>query len=116
MNARTQADFTAVAKQFTAGNPAPYETLEQINARTAVIKGVKDELLAMGDWPVPLAVSTFNDDDVYIYEATSKKLVKHLSCSDQQVKDAKYIGLRVMAGQTWAKGMTAKTLSLWKSA
>lgn len=98
MNARNQTDLALIDKG------------------TSIAREILGDLLEMGEWPVPLAVSTFNDDDVYIYDAASKQLIKHLPCSDQQVKDAKYIGLRVMAGQTWAKGMTAKTLSLWKSA
>lgn len=87
-------------------------TLAEIKRRTSVASDVLAEIQAMGPWPVP--VESFNDDDIYIYIADSKKLVRQIACSDQEAKDARYIGVKVMAGQSWAKGMTAKRLSLWK--
>lgn len=57
--------------------------------------------------------ASFNDDDVYVYDASTKEIVRTISCKDQQVKDARYIGLRVQPGETWAKGMLAKSLGLW---
>jgi len=46
MNARQHA-FAADAEAFTSGNPAPYESIEQIQARTARIRGVRQEIEAM---------------------------------------------------------------------
>ncbi len=60
-----------------------------------------------------MPVASFNDDDVYIYKAATKELVRSISCKDSQVRDCRYIGLRVMAGESWAKGMAAKSLGLW---
>jgi len=59
------------------------------------------------------ALTSFNDDDVYIYRAASRELVRTISCKDSQVRDSHYIGLRVNAGESWAKGMEAKSLGLW---
>ena len=55
----------------------------------------------------------FNTDDVYVYNSETKQIVRAISCKDSQVRDAHYIGLRVMAGESWAKGMAAKSLGLW---
>jgi hypothetical protein len=63
-----------------------------------------------------MPVVSFNDDDLYLYNAATKQLIHQFSCADQQVKDALHIGFRVMAGQAWAKGMTAKALGLWRAA
>lgn len=118
MNARLP-QFAADAAAFTSGNPAPYETpakaLERINGRTAILKEIGKDIAAISG-RVPMATSTFNDDDLYVYVAATKQFVRQIVCKDQEAKDAKYIGVKVMAGQTWATGMTAKTLSLWKPA
>lgn len=58
-------------------------------------------------------IASFNDDDVYVYNAETKQIVRTISCKDSQVRDSKYIGLRVNAGESWAKGMAAKSLGLW---
>jgi len=117
MNARSQASFADIASEFTSGNPAPFETparaLDRIKARTELFKEIGKDIAAIAG-RVPMATSTFNDDDLYLYVAATKQFVQHIPCSDQKARDAKYIGVLVKAGQTWAKGMTAKTLSLWK--
>lgn len=59
-----------------------------------------------------MSQASFNDDDVYIYNVASKEIVRTISCKDSQVRDSRYAGLRVMAGEAWAKGMTAKSLGL----
>jgi len=59
------------------------------------------------------ALTSFNDDDVYVYRAATRELVRTISCKDSQVRDSRYIGLRVDAGESWAKGMEAKSLGLW---
>lgn len=116
MNARTLANFIETAAKFTQDNPAPFETpakaLERINARTELFKEIGKDIAAISG-RVPMVTSTFNDDDLYVYIAATKQFVRQIPCSEQEAKDAKYIGVKVMAGQSWAKGMTAKTLALW---
>jgi hypothetical protein len=63
-----------------------------------------------------MQIASFNDDDVYIYDAATKELVRVVSSKDSQVRDSHYIGLRVNAGQSWATGMAAKSLGLWREA
>jgi hypothetical protein len=55
----------------------------------------------------------FNTDDVYIYNASTREIVRTISCKDSQVRDSRHIGLRVNAGESWAKGMAAESLGLW---
>ena len=82
--------------------------------RSAVCRQIMSDLAEAGPWPMPISVDSFNDDDAYIYDATSKQLLREIPCSSQEVKDARHIGLRVAAGEAWAKGMTAKRLGLWR--
>jgi hypothetical protein len=64
--------------------------------------------------PQCLPVSSFNDDDVYVYNAATKQIVRVIGSKDSQVRDSRYIGLRVQAGESWARGMAAKSLGLWR--
>lgn len=97
MNARHHPEAISIAK---------------INRQTESVKEAHAAILAMGPWPMPL--TEFNDDDIYVYNAVSKVLVRQIACKDQEAKDAQYIGVKVMAGQSWAKGMTAKSLNIWR--
>lgn len=65
---------------------------------------------------MPLDICSFNDDDIYVYVAATRQFVRQYGSGDSQVKDARHIGFRVSAGQTWAKGMAAKYLGLWSAA
>lgn len=84
--------------------------------RSAVCKQILGDLEEAGQWPMPIPMASFNDDDVYVYDAATKQLIRHVPHSAQEVRDARYIGFRVMAGQAWAKGMAAKALGLWSKA
>lgn len=86
--------------------------IAEIKRRTSVASEALAEIQAMGPWPVP--VEAFNDDDLYVYNAKSKQLIRSFSCKDPQVIEAANVGFRVRAGQTWAKGMAAKSLGLWR--
>ncbi len=58
----------------------------------------------------------FNDDDIYIFCVASSRLLKHHPVNSPEVFCAKYHGLKVLEGQSWARGARAKTLSLWRPA
>ena len=86
--------------------------IAEIKRRTASVSEALAEIQAMGPWPVP--VESFNDDDLYVYKVSSKQLIRSFSSKDPQVIEAAQLGFRVKAGQTWAKGMAAKSLGLWR--
>ena len=58
----------------------------------------------------------FNDDDVYVYHASTREFVKHYGCYLANVRDARAVGFTVESGNTWAKGLRAKHLGLWSAA
>jgi len=92
----------------------PAADLAAIQSKTAIASQALADLKAMGQWPI--SVESFNDDDLYLYNAATKQLIRSFSCGDQEVKDARHIGFRVMAGATWGKGMAVKALGLWRAA
>lgn len=57
--------------------------------------------------------ASFNDDDLYVYESATLKLVEHVSHCFQSVQDARHIGYRVKSGHSWSKGLCGKYLGLW---
>lgn len=86
-----------------------------MNARTAE-NTLCQQILADLKEPVPMAPSEFNDDSIYVYDVLSKCLVREIGSKDSEAIDSRYIGLRVAAGETWAKGMTAKYAGIWRGA
>ena len=83
-----------------------------MNARTET--ALCAQILADLSQPVPMAPSEFDDDAVYVWCVLSMHLVRTISSKAQESIDARYIGLRVAAGETWAKGLTAKYQGVWK--
>ena len=61
-------------------------------------------------------MASFNDDDVYVYHASTREFVKHYGCYLANVRDARAVGFTVESGNTWAKGLRAKHLGLWSAA
>ena len=57
----------------------------------------------------------FNDDDIYVYHASTRELVKQYDCYLHEVRDSRN-GFKVAAGNAWAKGLRAKYLGLWSAA
>lgn len=103
MNARQDA-FDAVAENFRKGFSSPIlADFEQTMAKADPLK-------------VYLSWDEFNDDDIYVYCVASKQLIRHHAVNSPEVFCARYHGLKVLEGQSWARGRTAKTLSLWKPA
>ena len=92
----------------------PATDLAAINNMTAIAREALADLKAMGQCPMP--IESFKDDELYLYDAATKRLIRSFSCSDQEVKDARHIGFRVFAGETWGKGMAVKALGLWRTA
>ena len=92
----------------------PATDLAAIQSKTAIAREALADLRAMGQWPIP--IESFKDDDLYLYNAATKQLIREFSCGDQNVKDARHIGFRVFAGETWGKGMAVKRLGLWRAA
>jgi len=83
-----------------------------MNARTET--ALCAQILADLQGPVPMLHSEFNDDTIYVYDVLTKHLVREIGCKDSEAIDSRYIGLRVAAGETWAKGLTAKYQGVWK--
>jgi len=69
---------------------------------------------AAGPVRMPITEAEFNDDDVYVYIAATNQLVTSWPSAAYEVRDSGRIGFRVLAGQSWAKGMAAKHLGLWR--
>jgi len=72
------------------------------------------DLDAAGPVRMPITEDEFNDDDVYIYDAATKELITSWPSSSHEVQYARRFGFRIDAGQSWAKGMAAKHLGLWR--
>jgi len=72
------------------------------------------ELDAAGPVRMPMTEDEFNQDDIYVYIAATKELITSWPSSSHKVQYARRFGFRIDAGQTWAKGMAAKHLGLWR--
>lgn len=61
-----------------------------------------------------IAASTrsFNDDDIYIYDIQSRRVVESYGSSSPTARAARFGGIPVKAGQSWCKGMQAKYMEL----
>lgn len=60
----------------------------------------------------PRVEPSFNDDDVYIFDVETLKVVARYGASSATAQDARRHGVAVKAGQTWVKGRTARSLGL----
>jgi hypothetical protein len=63
-----------------------------------------------------LAPEAFNDDDIYVFDAETKELVRSVGRKSLDVYFAKEHGFAVKEGQTWGTGMLVKNLGLWRAA
>lgn len=86
-----------------------------MNATTEVCRQILADIAAMPPLRMPILASEFNQDDVYIYRADTKQLIGHAGSSSEMVRFANRFGYPVNAGDTWAKGMTAARLGLWRA-
>ena len=55
---------------------------------------------------------SFNDDDIYVYDVVTRKIVDSYGASSQTAYAARRHGVPVKAGQAWCKGMQAKNMNL----
>lgn len=55
---------------------------------------------------------SFNDDDIYIYDIQSRRVVESFGSSSTTARNARFGGVPVKAGQSWCKGMQAKHMEL----
>lgn len=107
MNAITHAQAQAHAAAFVDGNPAPFDMADY----AARVVGIAPKLAPAK--PAPKSVESFNDDDVYIYNATTKEIARVIPANSPLTIGIKHSGLRVRAGETWDKGLSCKRLGLW---
>lgn len=91
--------------------PTPIGALRQ----SSICSQIMADLADAGPMQMPMTADQFNSDDLYVYDSKTKRLIYSLPSSSHEVQDARHIGFRVAAGQTWAKGMTAKYLGLWRA-
>lgn len=87
-----------------------------MNASTEVCRQILADIAAMEPLHMPMLFAEFNQDDIYIFNAATKQFVSQAGSSSETVRDANRFGYPVKAGQTWAKGMTAAHLGLWRKA
>ena len=99
-----QAAFTEVAKNFREGFSSP------------ILDDFTQTMAKAGPMRVYLSCDEFNDDDVYLYSVATGQLLRQIASSSGEVFCARYHGLKVLEGQSWARGARAKTLSLWRPA
>jgi len=64
---------------------------------------------------VYLSWDEFNDDDVYLYVVATGQLVRQIPVNSPEVFCARYHGMKVLEGQSWARGRSARELKLWRS-
>ena len=93
--------------------PAFTEASARLNARAACARRILDEIES-DEWLLPIPASEFNDDDIYIYDPATLKVVSQIGASSAGAIAFRGVGALgpVPAGMTWAKGMTAKRLGL----
>jgi hypothetical protein len=104
MNAINQSEGAAIARNFCGGSPTP------------VLSEFAEAMAKAEPMKVYLSWDEFNDDDVYLYMAATGRLVRHIPVNSPEVFCARYHGMKVLEGQSWARGRNAKTLSLWRPA
>ena len=62
--------------------------------------------------PTQKVEPTFNNDDVYVFEVESCKIIASYGASSATAQDARRHGVPVKAGQSWVKGRQARWLGL----
>lgn len=94
--------------------PAFTEASARLNARAACARQILDELADEPEWLLPIPASEFNDDDIYIYDPATLKVVGQIGASSFSAVAFRGVGALgpVPAGMCWHKGMTAKRLGL----
>lgn len=60
----------------------------------------------------PIPAHVFNDDDVYVYDVATLRIVRQIPCSQRRACEAALVGA-VEDGQMAKRGMRAKFLGLW---
>ena len=88
----------------------------KVSAKDALCNQILADLDAAGPLRMPMTEAEFNDDDIYVYTASTNQLVTSWPSAAYEVRDSGRIGFRIDAGQSWAKGMAAKNLGLWRKA
>jgi hypothetical protein len=93
--------------------PAFAAASARLDARAAVARHILDEIEG-DEWLLPIAFEEFNDDDIYIYDPATLKVVQQIGASSAGAIAFRGVGALgpVPAGMAWAKGMTAKRLGL----
>lgn len=104
MNARIPTQFAADAAVFTSGHPS------------GIVDDFAKTMAEAGPMRLYLSIDEFNDDDVYLYTVATGQLLRQIAANSGEVFCARYHGLKVLEGQSWARGARAKTLSLWRPA
>ncbi len=85
-----------------------------IEHRAKIARQILGDIEAAGPFPMP--ISSFLDDEIYVYDVATKRVTRTISCKAMEASDSQYIGLRVKAGESWARGIAAKYLGLWTPA
>ena len=57
--------------------------------------------------------SSFNDDDLYVYDVEALQLIRVYSCRDEIVRRIKHGFVKLPTGQKAEIGLSAKYLGLW---
>lgn len=60
----------------------------------------------------PRAEPSFNDDDIYVFDVETCKVVTSYGASSVTASNARVHGVPVKAGQCWVKGRQARMLGL----
>lgn len=89
------------------------EASARLNARAACARRILDEIES-DEWLLPIPAAEFNDDDIYIYDPATLKLVQQIGASSAGAIAFRGVGALgpVPAGMCWHKGMTAKRIGL----
>ena len=101
------------SKDVARGLDHPESIAVRIERRAKIARQILRDLDAAG--PLRMPVSSFLDDEIYVYDADTKRLKRSISCKSQEAIDTPYVGLRVQPGETWARGLSAKYLGLWEA-
>lgn len=56
---------------------------------------------------------SFNDDDVYVFDVATLRVVRQIPCSQRRACEAALVGA-VEDGQRAKRGMFIKSLGLWR--
>lgn len=94
------------------------EAGERLEARADAAAAMVKEFaeLAAND-PMTVPLDRLNDDDLYVYDVHTKKLIRQIGCSDSYARALKWGRVQLPVGQAFASGMAVKLkgIPLWRS-